>query len=147
MKYSEAHQGRTFIIRLEDGEILHESIEKFAMEKNIMRAGVHVLGGADKGSRLIVGPQEGRARQIVPMDIVLDDVYEITGVGTIFPDAANKPVLHMHIACGRNRDTVTGCVRRGVNVWHVMEVIITELVNDTSRRVLEKESGFELLQP
>jgi predicted DNA-binding protein with PD1-like motif len=147
MKYSEAHQGRIFIIRLEDGDILHESIEKFAAEKNIRRAGVQALGGADKGSRLVVGPREGRTEQIVPMDIVLDDVYEITGVGTIFPDADDKPVLHMHIACGRNRDTVTGCVRRGVKVWHVMEVIVTELVNDTSRRVLEKESGFELLQP
>ena len=32
MKYSEAKQGRTFIIRLEDGDILHEKIEEFARE-------------------------------------------------------------------------------------------------------------------
>jgi predicted DNA-binding protein with PD1-like motif len=147
MKYSEATQGRIFIIRLEDGEILHESLEKFAVEKNIRRASVQALGGADKGSRLVVGPQDGRARQIVPMDHFLDDIHEIAGVGTIFPDAVDKPVLHMHIACGRKTSTITGCVRRGVKVWHVMEVIVTELINDTSRRVLEKDSGFELLQP
>ena len=29
MKYSEAKQGRVFIIRLEDGDVLHESIEAF----------------------------------------------------------------------------------------------------------------------
>jgi predicted DNA-binding protein with PD1-like motif len=147
MKYSEASQGRVFIVRLEDGEILHASLEKFAVEKNIRRAAVQALGGADKGSKLVVGPQDGRARQIVPMDHVLNDVYEIAGFGTIFPDAADKPVLHMHIACGRDGHTLTGCVRRGIRVWQVMEVIIIELVNATSRRVLEKESGFELLQP
>ena len=35
MKYSQAKQGRTFIIRLEDGDIVHEEIEKFAREKSI----------------------------------------------------------------------------------------------------------------
>jgi predicted DNA-binding protein with PD1-like motif len=30
MKYSEAKPGRIFVIRLEDGEIVHEVIEAFA---------------------------------------------------------------------------------------------------------------------
>lgn len=30
MKYSEAKQGRIFVIRLEDGDVIHEEIEKFA---------------------------------------------------------------------------------------------------------------------
>ncbi|MBA3036272.1 MAG: DUF296 domain-containing protein, partial [Desulfobacterium sp.] len=30
MKYSEAKQGRIFVVRLEDGETVHEEIEKFA---------------------------------------------------------------------------------------------------------------------
>ena len=38
MKYSEAKQGRVFIIRLEDGDILHESIEAFAREHSIKAA-------------------------------------------------------------------------------------------------------------
>jgi predicted DNA-binding protein with PD1-like motif len=147
MNYSEAMRGRTFIVRLEDGEILHEALEKFAADKNVRRAFVQALGGADKGSRLVVGPQKGRSATIVPMEKTLDDVHEITGVGTIFPDVNDNPVLHMHIACGREGSTVTGCVRRGVKVWHVMEVIIVELVNETARRLFELESGFELLQP
>ena len=32
MKYSQARQGRTFVIRLEDGDIVHEKIEQFARE-------------------------------------------------------------------------------------------------------------------
>ena len=38
MLYSEAKQGRTFIIRLEDGEIVHETLEKFAIDNNITAA-------------------------------------------------------------------------------------------------------------
>lgn len=31
MKYSEARPGRIFVLRLEDGEIVHEVIERFAL--------------------------------------------------------------------------------------------------------------------
>ena len=147
MKYTEAKKGRVFVIRLEDGEILHEEIEKFAKEKMIIAASVSVVGGVDKGSKLVVGPKKGRVKKIEPMEIILDDVYETTGVGTIFPDAAAKPILHMHISCGRKNKSVTGCVRRGVKVWHVLEVIIHEITDCNSKRVLEENTGFELLQP
>jgi len=30
MKYSEAKQGHIFVIRLEDGDIIHEAVENFA---------------------------------------------------------------------------------------------------------------------
>jgi predicted DNA-binding protein with PD1-like motif len=33
MKYSEAKPGRIFVLRLEDGDILHESVETFAREQ------------------------------------------------------------------------------------------------------------------
>lgn len=50
MRYSEAKYGRVFIIRLEDGDILHEEIERFATEKQISSAALMVLGGADAGA-------------------------------------------------------------------------------------------------
>lgn len=147
MKYSEAKQGRTFIIRLEDGDVLHEEIERFAREKSVRAATLTVLGGADRGSRLVVGPEEGRAKSIVAMEHILSDVYEVTGVGTLFPDSAGKPTLHMHIACGRGDRTVTGCVRKGVRVWHVMEIVMQELLDTPARRAPDATTGFELLEP
>ena len=147
MKYSQAEQGRVYVIRLEDGDILHESIEKFAREKSIHTATVTAVGGVDKGSRLIVGPDNGRAAKIVPMEYVLDDVYEVTGCGTIFPDEDGNPILHMHLACGRNEHTVTGCVRAGVKVWQVLEIIITELTGCSAKRSLDSVTGFRLLRP
>jgi len=147
LKYSEAAQGRIFVIRLEDGDIVHESIEAFAVEKSIRSAALIIIGGADKTSRLVVGPEDGRAERIVPMTHMLNNVHEAVGTGTIFPDKDGKPVLHMHMACGRNNDSVTGCVRTGVKVWHIMEVVLFELINSRARRSYDKTTGFELLSP
>ena len=147
MKYSQAQQGRSFVIRLEDGDILHEDLEKFACEHGIEAASLIAVGGADQGSKLVVGPEQGRQSPVVPMEHVLDNVHEVSGTGTIFPDKDGNPKLHMHIACGRKSSTVTGCIRRGVKVWHVMEVVLFELVNSSGTRVLDPDTGFELLNP
>jgi predicted DNA-binding protein with PD1-like motif len=147
MKYSEASYGRVFVVRLEDGDIIHEQIEKLAKEKKISAAAVICVGGADKGSKIVVGPEDGRSKTINPMQFVLSDVHEITGTGTIFPDKDEKPVLHMHAACGRKDLTHTGCVRTGVKVWHVLEVIIFELIGSSAKRLKDETTGFELLIP
>jgi predicted DNA-binding protein with PD1-like motif len=147
LKYSEASQGRIFVIRLEDGDIVHECIEQFAAEKSIRSAALIIIGGADQESRLVVGPEDGRAEKVVPMTHMLANVHEVTGTGTIFPDKDGKSVLHMHMACGRKNDTVTGCVRSGVKVWHVMEVVLFELIGSDAKRLYDDATGFELLSP
>ncbi len=53
MKYSEIKPGRVFVMRLEDGDIIHEEIEKFAKERSISCAYLTALGGIDKDSKLI----------------------------------------------------------------------------------------------
>ncbi len=147
MKYSEARPGRIFVIRLEDGEILHEAVEKFAVEKGIERAYLIAVGGAGEGSTLVVGPEDPDARPVPPLTRVLGGVHEIAGVGTIFPGEDGRPLLHIHLACGRDAGTVTGCGRTGVKVWQVAEVILVELTGTGARRKLDPETGFELLQP
>ncbi|MBI2906136.1 MAG: DNA-binding protein [Chloroflexi bacterium] len=147
MKYSEAKQGRVFVIRLEDGDVVHEVIEEFARQRSIRAGALIVVGGADMGSKLVVGPKDGRAPQITPMEHILDNVYEVAGTGTLFPNESGKPVLHMHVACGRKSSTIAGCVRRGVKVWQVMEVILYELTDTTAVRAFEPATGFELLRP
>jgi len=108
---------------------------------------VIVLGGADAGSRLVVGPEKGRALPVNPMERVLEESHEAAGVGTIFPNEKGEPVLHLHAACGREERTVTGCVRKGVKVWHVMEAIVWEIAETAARRRKDAATGFELLQP
>lgn len=147
MRYSEARPGRVFVLRLEDGEIVHRIIEQFAQEQDIQAASVIIVGGADEGSTLVVGPKIDREPPLEPMKVQLDNAHEIVGAGTLFRDQDGVPLLHMHMACGRAGKTLTGCVREGVRVWHVMEVIIHELVGTTARRAREEPLGIPLLQP
>ena len=55
MKFSSAQPGRVFVLRLEDGEIVHECIERFAAEHGITHAALTLHGGADQGSVLVTG--------------------------------------------------------------------------------------------
>jgi predicted DNA-binding protein with PD1-like motif len=147
MRYSTARMGRIFVIRLEDGEILHEIIERFAEEQGIRAAALIMVGGADEGSKLVVGPEKGRAVPVNPMTQILNGVHEITGTGTLFPDEEGKPVLHLHIAAGREEATVTGCVRTGVKIWHIGEVILFELTDTPAIRKVDPNLGLKLLSP
>ncbi|MCF8076012.1 MAG: DNA-binding protein [Desulfotignum sp.] len=58
-----------------------------------------------------------------------------------------NPVLHMHLACGRGDTTVTGCVRKGVTVWQMMEVILYELTGARGVRKTDEVTGFAMLVP
>ncbi len=147
MKYSQAKPGRIFVIRLEDGDVVHEEIEKLAREQSIKAAALIVVGGADEESKLVVGPEQARATPVIPMVHILDDVHEVSGVGTLFPDEEGNPMLHMHMACGRKMSTATGCVRNGVIVWHVMELVLFELTDTTGVRTFDPKTGFKLLNP
>jgi len=147
MRYSEARLGRVFVLRLEDGDIVHETIERFAEEQGITAASLIAVGGADHGSRLVVGPKDDRGLPILPMQRELDHAHEVAGVGTLFCDPDGVPLVHMHMACGRQGETITGCIRPGVKTWQVLEVIMHELVDSSARRALEQPLNLKLLQP
>ena len=146
MNYTEAKLGRIFILRLHHNETLHEVIEKFAAQKQIKSALCFFLGGAQDKSKVVVGPKDGNATPPEPMVTLLRGVHEGCGVGTIFTDEKGKPKLHMHASFGRNNNTITGCVRMGVNVWQIGEVVILELRGGTAKRTKNLETGFEFLE-
>lgn len=145
MKYSEANLGRIFILRLEHGDKLPDTIEQFAKIHTVDSAIIHFLGGADTGSKVVVGPEDGTAKKPQKMITELLGTSEAVGIGTLFINEEKVPKLHLHSAFGRNRDTVTGCTREGISIWHIGEVVIFELLNSSARRKLDTETGFELL--
>ena len=145
MKYARASLGRALIVRLEDGDVVHECVEEAARAEGIARAAVILLGGAAGGSRLVVGPEDGGATPVVPMERALHDVHEMVGAGTIFPDESGRPVLHLHAAFGRDDRVTAGCIRAGVTTWVVGEVVLIELVGSEATRRVDPATGFELL--
>ncbi len=146
MQFTEAKPGRIFILRLHDGDRLPEVLEQFAAKQKISKALCFFLGGAKENSRVVVGPKDGNALPPEPMTTLLNGVHEACGVGTIFPDEEEKPKLHMHASFGRKTSAVTGCVRLGVDVWHIGEVVMLELTETAARRAKNKETGFEFLE-
>jgi predicted DNA-binding protein with PD1-like motif len=147
MRSSEASLGRAFVIRLEDGDRLPEAIERFALENGVARAMCLLLGGAADGSRIVVGPEDGAALPPVAVVRALAGVHEVAGVGTLFPDEQGRPALHLHAAFGRGAEASVGCVRPGVGIWRVGEVVLLELLGTAARRVLDPATGFSLLEP
>jgi predicted DNA-binding protein with PD1-like motif len=146
MEYEEAKLGRVFVLRLHDEDSLPSVIESFAAEHRVQSALCFFLGGAKDNSRVVVGPRNGNETPPEPMVTLLRGVHEACGVGTLFSDENGKPKLHLHAAFGRNEKTVTGCVRLGVDVWRIGEVVLLELSETSARRVVDKETGFEFLE-
>ena len=145
MKYSEAQLGRVFIIRLDAEEVLHETLEKFARDHKISAGAVIVVGGGGKDSTLIVGPKDSTAKAVEGMEYILTDAHEIMGTGTLFMSEEGNPTLHMHVSAGRSDRSITGCVRRGVKIWGVLEVVIFEITNSTAvKRYLKNFDNYML---
>ncbi len=146
MDYCEAQLGRVFVLRLHHNEILHETIEKFASEKSIQSALCFFLGGAKDKSKVVVGPKDSEEMPPIPMVTLLKGAHECTGVGTIFTNEKGSPQLHMHASFGRKENALTGCVRMGVDVWLIGEVVILELTGCGAKRKRDMQSGFEILE-
>ncbi len=146
MKYAEAKQGRIFLLRFEQDDYLPDVVESFAADNNINAAVVWFLGGADDGSHIVVGPEDGKAMPPIPMKIPLPGVSEAVGFGTVFLNEASQPRLHMHCSFGRGEKAVTGCTRAGVTVWQIGEAVVMELLDCHAGRKINSSNGFELLE-
>jgi len=146
MEFTEAKLGRVFVLRLHDGDHLPNVLESFAAVHKVKSAICIFLGGAKDNSRIVVGPRNGNVIPPEPMITLLEGVHEACGVGTIFMDEECKPKLHMHASFGRNEETITGCVRMGVDVWRIGEIVILELKGTDCRRAVDRETGFEFLE-
>jgi predicted DNA-binding protein with PD1-like motif len=145
MKVCEGRIGRVFVIRLEDGDVIPECIERFAEENGISVGNVILVGGIG-GGEVVTGPRRSDEMPPQPILLPVDGAHEVAGVGVLAPDEQGKPVLHIHAALGRSGKTLTGCLRPGVSTWLVGEVIIYEILNVKAARVKDTRSGFDLLE-
>ena len=145
MHYTEGRMGRVFVLRLEDGERLNDTLEAFAREHHLAHALAFYLGGAATGSQVVVGPDAERTDAVVPLLHMLQGSQEVLALGTLIIDEAGAPVLHMHAAAGREGWATVGCTRAGVDVWLVGEVVLLEIIGPEARRRKDPETGFQLL--
>jgi len=143
MQASEGKVGRVFVLRLDDGDMLPGCLEDFAEVRRVRLAQVVLLGGVGEG-RVVSGP---RTAEMPPDPIMLpvDGVHEVIAVGLLAPDETGRPRLHLHGALGRAGTTLTGCLREGVCTWFMVEVVVTEIVDERVNRRPDAASGLALL--
>jgi len=146
MKACQGKIGRVFVIRLEDGDMVPGCIERFA-EENEVSVGHAVLVGGIGDGEVVVGPRSSKEMPPQPMILPIDGAHEVVGVGVLAPDGDGKPILHIHAALGRSGQTISGCLRPGVETWLVGEVILYEILGVKATRVRDTDSGFSLLEP
>jgi len=144
MKASEGRIGRVFVLRLEDGDVVPDCIERFAAEKGISVGQAILVGGIGEGE-VVVGPRDSAEMPPQPVLLPVDGAHEVVGVGVIAPDKDGKPVLHIHASLGRSGKALTGCLRPGVKTWLVGEAIIFEILGAKAARLPDDLSGFDLL--
>ena len=144
MQFAEGFIGRVFILRLEHGDVVPGCIDDFAKKNGIRLGSVFLIGGIGKG-QLVVGPRDSVKLPPEPMLLPLDGAHEITGIGFIAPDKDGVPKMHMHASLGRSGQTKTGCVRPGIETWHVGEAVIYEITGAEAARLPDAKTGFELL--
>lgn len=145
MQVTEGSIGRVFILRLEDGEELKPSIERFAAEHGIQVGYVSFIGGVC-GGMIVTGPQAEQAWPIQPQQREVGKMHEAAAIGLLAPDENGTPALHLHGALGRDSDIVNGCLREGIKTWVTGEVVMYEVLGAACLRVLDNESGLTLLQ-
>ncbi len=131
--------GRVFVARFDEGDDFLTELTNLVRRENIRCAWFHLIGGLRKAD-VVTGPQQ----PVVPPEPVWDRVdgaREVLGSGSIFWDGA-EPRMHLHAALGHDGETLTGCVRKGTQVYLVLEMYIIELDGFDASRPWSEEGGF-----
>jgi predicted DNA-binding protein with PD1-like motif len=141
MQYTEGQIGRVFVVRIDDGEDMLESLRTFIAGKEI-RAGSITFLGALMSGRMVTGPEEPVIPP-VPHFVMFEGGWEVFGIGTIYPGEGG-PHIHFHASVGRSGHALTGCLREQATTYLIVEAIIHEFVGLTARREFDEKMQIHL---
>ncbi len=143
MKYQQGSFGRVFMLRFDDKDDLLNEIKSVAIKEKIKAATITLLGGL-RHAAVVSGTKEA----VIPPDpmwIKVSDGREVLGFGTLFWKGED-PVIHLHGAVGRDRETIAGCIRSESIVYLVVEAVITEILGIDAVKALDEKTGLVMLK-
>ena len=143
MKYKQGSFGRVFVLKFEDKDEILEEMKKVATKERIMVGTIMLLGGM-RSAGIVSGPKEA----VIPPDplwVSFSDGREVLGIGTLFWKG-DDPVIHLHGAIGREKETFTGCIRKDSTVFLVIEAVITEILGIDAHKALNDRTGLVMLE-
>lgn len=132
--------GSRYIVRLDKGELLVESLTRFVIDKNIRGAWINGLGG-------VLWAELG-FYQLETQDYIwkkFDQLLEITSLQGNVAWSDDKPVLHMHGAFSDlNMQGLGGHVKEAAAAG-TCEIIVQLLDDKELNRTEDPETGLKLL--
>jgi hypothetical protein len=143
MQYKQGSFGRVFVLKFEDKDDLLEEMKKLAVKENI-RVGTIMLLGGMRSAGIVSGPKHPVIPP-EPMWVNFSDGREVLGIGTLFWKD-KEPVIHLHGAVGREKETFVGCVRKDSSVFLVVEAVITEILGIEAHKALNEKTGLVMLE-
>jgi len=142
MQYTEGHLGRVFVVRVDDGEDMLDSLHQFIVEKGIGAGSILFLGALRDG-RMVTGPEEPVIPP-VPHFVMFEGGWEVFGIGTIYPGESGGPHIHYHASVGRSGHALTGCLRDKATAYLIVEAVIMEFTGLSARRVFDEKMQVHL---
>jgi predicted DNA-binding protein with PD1-like motif len=142
MQYSEGSLGRVFVLRMDHGEDLIESLQKFLKEKKIESCTAFFMGALRDG-RAVTGPK----LPVVPPTPnfeAYESAWEVFGMATIYP-SIEGPKLHIHSALGRGRESILGCIRDKAEIYLIVEAVLFEICGLNAERIWDEKMQLYLL--
>jgi predicted DNA-binding protein with PD1-like motif len=142
MQYSEGSIGRVFVLRMDHGEDLIESLQKFLQEKKIESC-MALFMGALRDGRAVTGPK----LPVVPPSPnyeTYESAWEVFGMATIYP-SKEGPKLHIHSGIGRGREAILGCIRDKAEVYLIVEAVLLEICGLNAERAWDEKMQLYLL--
>lgn len=142
MQYSEGRMGRVFVLRIDHGEDLIESLNKFISLKKIESCMALFLGALLDG-RAVTGPIKPEIPP-KPNFEAYQSAWEVFGMATIYP-SKEGPKMHIHTGLGRGREALTGCIRDRAEVYLIVEAVLFELCGLDAERAWDESMQLFLL--
>ncbi len=143
MQYKKGSFGRVFVLKFEDKDDLLEEMKKLAVKEKIKVGTILLLGGM-RSAGIVSGPKKAVIPP-EPMWVNFSDGREVLGVGTLFWKD-KEPVIHLHGAVGREKETFVGCLRKDSSVFLVVEAVITEILGIEAHKALNEKTGLVMLE-
>jgi hypothetical protein len=133
------HEGSTWLLRLDDGQDLFETLSGFAQREGV-RAGAVVLG-IGMFRRAIVGYWDGE--RYLPHELTVP--HEVVGLHGTIAQADGKPSIHLHAAlAGRDHALVGGHLMQAT-VGVLQELLVETFPTRTFGRPLAESFGLRML--
>lgn len=132
-------EGSRWMLRLDDGQDLFETISGFAQQENI-RAGT-VVFGIGMFRRLTLGYWDGSQYQ--PRELTVP--HEVVSLHGSIARAGGAPSLHLHAAVAGPDHTVVGGHLLRATVGAIQEILIETFPGRTFGRPLVESYGLKML--